>query len=267
MATPKLALHANDVIFQYKAGTSAAEIGRRYGVTTTTVTALLKSVGVMPALPRGVKDERIGADAERAVSLFQSGVRPSEILGAIPRSKSWLYGVLRSAGCDLRGLDGWTPTDDQVCRKASAIEQAGRLNPTEQLVADLLAKAGFKVTPQMAVGRYNIDLAIHSHSVAIEVNCRGTFPMYARTGLFADKIKELANRGWHTYVLVAQDFAAIEQHGIDDMIAWVDFSQRQKAVRRQYRMVRCPFDLLAAGCSDSDDLAGILRPENLFYGT
>lgn len=264
MTVPKLALHANDIIFKYNSGISATAIAKEYKSTTTTVTNLLKKANAMPVLKRGQSDIHIDRDEALVVKFFNNGMRPSQILAALNgRSKSWLYQVFKRNNLALRGLDNWKPTNEQVEKHAITKQRNAILNNSEKFVYDSLVKAGYSVTPQFAIGRNNIDMVIHSHSIAIEVVCRGTFALYSRNGWFIERIKQCSDIGLHTYIIVATDSTKLISHGIDDMLAWIDFTHRQKAVRRQYRMVRSPFELLATGCSDSNDIATVLSPENI----
>lgn len=263
MKNLKLALHANDVVRLYRNGNSAASIARRFSVTTSTVTKLLKENGLMINVKRGERSPCSIADANKAVYMFKSGIRPTEILDCIKRSKSWLYNVLKESDCEFRGLDGWKPTQEHIYKGMKSKEGSTPTNESEKYVLQALVSAGYDVITQAFISNCNVDFAIHSSSIAIEINCRGTFPDYVKRGAFASRIKKFANFGWHTYVLIAKDSVELRRYGIDDMLAWIEFTNRQKAVRRQYRMVRCPSDLLSCGCSDSDNLTSILGPENI----
>lgn len=268
MTISKLAHVANDVISLYREGVSAAEIARRNDVTTTTVTSLLKKHGVMPQLKRGDRDKNIEADRIRVIELFKEGKTPSEIGRITGRSKSCVYAILNNSGADLRGHVGWVAPKETKIKKAQTAQSKGKLNSTEKFVFDALKnKGGYEVFPQLAVDIYNIDLAIHKASIAIEIICRGSLPRYVKTGLLAEKIKKLSELGWHTYALIALGHKEIVDGGTDDLLAWIQFMERQKAPRRQYRVIRSPFNLLAAGCSDDPELARVISPENILQFT
>lgn len=258
MTRLKLAAHADDIIRDYESGVSAIKIAKAYNTTTTTVTSLLKKLGRMEARPRGWTSAENIAKANKAVQLFNNGVRPSEIIKQIGIPKNTLYKRLHQAGCDLRGLDGWELPDES--REAIAISKQinGVMNESEQLIYDRLVTSGYDVIPQLAVGKYNVDLSIRECSVAIEICCRGTFRGYVNESRLAKRVKKLGESGWHTYVLVAEDFADISRIGIDDMLAWLDFTKRSPTILREYRVVRGSHDLLAAGKSNCKNLPSII---------
>jgi transposase-like protein len=258
MTIPKLARHSNDVCRLYRDGVSAAAIGRQYNVTTTTVTNLLKKVGLMESRPRGFVNPDTKKAKNKAVEMFNNGSRPSEILREVSISRSCLFKTLSDAGCELRGLDGWRPSEEILVKQAKIKESRGHMTKSEQEVFKLLSAGDYEVTPQMAFGKKNIDFAIHSHSIAIEVFCRTVGRNSINSGELAERIKELGKGGWHVYVLFAYEASSIIDHGIDDMLAWVDFIKRSPAIIREYRMVRCPANLLACGKIESDDISTIL---------
>jgi len=267
MTIPKLAHVANDAIKLYREGASAASIAKQFGVTTTTVTSLLKKHGVMPALERGKCDQRIDADKTQILALFDKGFQPAKIATIVGRSKTCVYSLLNLHRKGLRGHLGGPLPDEQVRKVAMSRGVTGKMNRTEQHVNNILIEAGFQTDPQLAIDRYNVDIAIKSLSVAVEVNCRGSFAPYIRQGVFVNRIKQFAQLGWHTYILVSRDHQSVVERGTDDLIAWLYFMDRQKAPRRQYRMVRSPFELLATGCGDDPNLANILSPKNIIKAT
>jgi len=257
MTIPKLARHANDIYRLYREGTSATAIGRQYNVTTTTVTKLLKDAGLMRARKRGECDDLVVEHRKKAVQMFNDGFRPSEIERELGRSKSWVFKQLNDSGCELRGLDGWKPDKTSIEKVALARERAAAMTESEKVVYNMLTNHGLEVTPQMAFGTKNIDFAIHSHSVAIEVYCRTVGRLYINNGGLAERVKELGESGWSVYVLFAHEAKDISLNGIDDMLAWIDFTERSPAILREYRMVRCPSKLISCGKIKGNDLSTI----------
>lgn len=263
MARSVLDPHANDIIRKYSNGVTAGKLAKEYGCTVTTVTNLLKKAGVRPHLGRGELDEFVKADEARVVAMFRAGERPSVILDSLERSrsKSWLYQCLHRNGCDLRGLGDWRPSEETTLKVALMRQEGGAMNRAEQCVYDMLVNAGFIPEPQIALGTKNIDFLIRSHAVAVEVCGRGTFYKYIRDGWMAERIRNCAKAGWHTYVLAGVDVSDFSKMGIEDLCAWLDFMKRQPAARRQYRMIRGSSELLATGCSDDNHFSFIPAAE------
>jgi hypothetical protein len=254
----KLAPFFNDIARRYRDGESAASIGRYYKATTTTVTSFLKKHGLMIARGRGEVDEAVIQDRQLAIELFNDGLRPSQILDEVGRSKSWLYTTLNQAGCDLRGIDSWQPSEENMRNAAVAKEESGAMNDSEKLVYNALVRNGWDPTPQLAFGSKNADFGIQSCSVAIEVCCRGTFRKYLNSGSLSDRIVELGSLGWSVYVLVSSDFEQLRADGVEDMLDWIYFADRSPAVSREYRVVRSPSELLAGGQLDPEEVSRVL---------
>ena len=156
---------------------------------------------------------------------------------------------------------------EMMLKKAATKQANAVMNPSEQFIFDELTKTDFNPVAQFAFGTKNMDFAIPSLSIAVEVVCRGTFRLYIKNGGLAERAIELATRGWPTYILVSSDSDSIKDGGIDDMLSWFKFIKSQPSARRQYRMVRGSSNLLATGCSDCDHIASIFSPENIFQST
>lgn len=252
MTRLKLGAFTDDITLRYKNGESAGSIARHYKTTTTTTTGFLKKIGIYKSRVFSEKAK------QEIINLFESGTKPSQILIIAGISKSTLYAILNANACDLRGQDGYIPEYHSKVKGAQSRERNGLMNEAEQYVFDRLGESNFEVTPQKAVGTYNIDLAIDSHSIAIEVCCRGSFSKYLRDGTYADRIIKLGECGWHVYILANVDSECVRRDGIDDMLAWINFTKTNPTIAREYRMVRGAFDLLACGKIESNNLPAVI---------
>lgn len=263
MALRRLASHLNDIIKLYRSGSSAASIARKYGVTVTTVTTELRKVGVMPLVKRGERSPESQSDAVVALQWFHEGVYPSHIARRLNRDKGWLYNVLREGGVELRGHSTQKPTHEQLILAAKSREDAGEsiARPTELFYGNLLKNAGYEIKYQIAVGTGNVDLLIPSASVAVEVCCRGTFNLYRANGWLEKRIRELGERGWHTYILGTVDAQTAIADSTTDIFYWLEFLGRQPTNRRQYRVVWRNSHLVACGCSDDEHFSFVMPLE------
>lgn len=257
MTREKLAFYRNDIIRDYANGISAARIARSFGVTTTTVTRILKGAGAMQSLGRG--DQMRRADEQTIICEFNRGMKPHEIITKYGVSKSALYAILNRAGVDLRGHVEERKTIAQLTHLAKIREERGICNKSESLFQSFLSEGGFNSKAQVALGTGVIDFVIPTHSVAVEISLRGTFNKYVSEGWFIDRIKNCANRGWHCYIFGGQESSDINADTVKDIFAWLEFLNRSPASRRQYRVVWCGTNLLAAGCSDDNHIT-IPRP-------
>lgn len=256
MLRSKLTPHAQDIIAAYRNGQSAASLARQYGASTTTTTRLLINAGVMAALPRGGAMKR--SDEAEILKAYRRGELPSEICRSFRLSKSGLYSILRRNDASLRGHVGWKPGLEHLSRSAASKESSGQLTKGERAFQDIMVKLGYELLPQMAIGVGNVDFVIPTHSVAVEISFRGTFHKYVRSGWFENRIRDLGDCGWHTYVLATLDTESFLRDGVEDICAWLDFIRRQPSTRRQYRVVWRAAHLVATGCSDDEKFSFVL---------
>ncbi|MCI0561298.1 MAG: hypothetical protein MN733_22660, partial [Nitrososphaera sp.] len=192
------------------------------------MSSFLKDAGCRDVTKKG---EIIRVDVfEKSISLFLSGVRPSEIFKETGISKSVFYGWLRRVGIETRGLNNWKPTEQQILKVAKKREEIGVTTEAEQIVSSMLKEAGINAVRQFALGRNNIDFCVVDPSIAIEIVCRTCSSLYFNNGWLRNRIVNLGNSGWHCYILIAFDARQIKAWGIKDMLCWIEFIQSQPAI-------------------------------------
>jgi len=112
-------------------------------------------------------------------------------------------------------------------------------SPTERKFINLIRKKGIIVTPQKACGKYNIDIAIESDSVAVEIY-GGSWHANGRAA-FRDKqrIPYLLDAGWHL-VIVWVDNARypLTIKAINYIIALMKRIRLNEPLWREYHMIR-----------------------------
>lgn len=122
--------------------------------------------------------------------------------------------------------------------------------PSEAVLSGWLAERGIESTPQVAVGRYNVDLVVGP--VAVEVH---NDAYLRRDGAAGDtkRIFHILDASWH--VLVVRDMIfPLSAAAADYLIAWLDELRRHPSHARQYRVIDGAGHLCAAGCLDGDNL-------------
>ena len=116
-------------------------------------------------------------------------------------------------------------------------------------VGRLLTARGVDYTPQLAVGPYNIDLAIERGSVAVEV-IGGGYRSRTRARL-PQRRKYLLDRGWHL-IEVRRKRGTTDFVGADDhIVAFLDFSRSNPSAPREYRVIRSDGQLVSACRGDA----------------
>ena len=267
MTRVKLAAHLNDIIRRHRNGESAASLARDFGVSTTTVTTALERVGVRRKPIRGEPITLTSDVRDKVLNLFAEGMQPIAIAEAMGHSKSTVYQILKHGKAKLRGHVDSFVSPESVAAISRTVEANAEIHvwPAEEKVAEMLTERGFDPVHQMSIEIGNVDLAIPSCSVAVEVCARGCYSKYMASGWFERRIRELGKRGWHSYFILARDAETITLDGVDDLCLWADFLRRQPTARRQYRVVWRAADLLATGCSDQQDIAVVMPSEYARY--
>jgi hypothetical protein len=106
--------------------------------------------------------------------------------------------------------------------------------------------------PQLAVGPYNIDLAIGN--VAVEVDGRGGKPL-SRPDT-RQRVEDLLNRGWNVYYIVIYPKVTYPPRRVlKDLVPFLEAANRTPARRREYRVVRSSGELMASGRGYIDHLS------------
>jgi DNA-directed RNA polymerase specialized sigma24 family protein len=81
------------LVAEYRTGTTAAELGQRYGLAKGTVLRLVRQAGVAVRHPRFSADE-----AARLVALYEAGLPQTEIAKRLERSPTAVWHRLRRLG-------------------------------------------------------------------------------------------------------------------------------------------------------------------------
>jgi hypothetical protein len=91
------------LVAEYAAGTTAADLGRRYGLAKSTVLRLVRQAGEQLRYPR-----LSGNEIAHLIELYESGVPQKDIAQRLRRSPSAVWHCLRRAG-----LAGAAPESEQ----------------------------------------------------------------------------------------------------------------------------------------------------------
>jgi very-short-patch-repair endonuclease len=88
---------------------------------------------------------------------------------------------------------------DGLVKRAIGVQETGELNEAEQEFLQIANANNIKVIPQYAVGIFNIDFAIPSAKIAIEID-GGEWHKYGRkTAIDNRKNVFLKQRGWNVF--------------------------------------------------------------------
>lgn len=269
-------INVDRLIEMYIAGHTALEVAQKFGVSKAFVYKRLKLHGVA-ARPRKNVSIR-----DAAVTAYLSGVSElgvSEMLGV---SRSCVRKALQKSGVHVRSQSEseslkWSKmTADQRARQVEKAHEASRNESRESIDLRLkksanskelsLAKVGFLeleffealkargvvTVPQLAYGRYNIDLAI-GHT-AIEIHATTANPH--TTAFYQKRVVNLLKGGWNAIYIKCIGKISLDR-AADKVCELVNISERDKTVAGQYWMVRGSGDLVSHLCLDGDELSAV----------
>jgi very-short-patch-repair endonuclease len=128
-----------------------------------------------------------------------------------------------------------TPT--ALARRAVARQTVeGQIGRFERETEEALARCGFEPRRQVAVGKYNVDLAVNQLAVEIHTNAHGP-RTGSRIGTIQSRVDYLTDQGWT--VLYVWCPYGINPGDARNVIARVDELRGSPAVPGEYRVLRC----------------------------
>jgi len=132
--------------------------------------------------------------------------------------------------------------------------------PVETMLAKKLRRAGLDVTQQLAVGIYNVDVAIHEPRVAVEI-FGGHWHAYGRhKRRFLKRTEYLLDQGWSVLIIwVDGRRYPFSKRGGDYVIAFADELRRNPPARSQYRVILGDGQIAPATKTNFNDGATIER--------
>jgi len=212
----------DNLISRYQAGESVQKLISEWSISLTTFYRLLNRHNIprcqlIRATPPNLIARYLAGESELALSkstgLTRTVIRKRLLdNGIIPRngSQANIIRMGRLSDSERQQLSAAAHTAIKgSCRpiaelEARAITRQNNLStqsPTERKFIKLLRKRGFEATPQKACGKYNIDIALESEGIAVEIY-GGSWHANGRAA-FRDKerIPYLLNTGWHLIII------------------------------------------------------------------
>lgn len=208
---------------------------------------------------------RLNINGDHVVELYTGGVGVGGIAKRLGISPRPVERVLREKGIPLRGRSeqqfarmarttteerrrltdaahharrGTRSSEEELLRRAATRERTqSQASPYEEELHVILKQRGYDVRPQMAVGPYNIDLAIPP--TAIEVLGGEWHNSDQRSHLLVKRTLYLCGRGWFVaMVMVNPDRGFTLNDALaDQLIAYLDTARSDPtALVGQYRM-------------------------------
>jgi hypothetical protein len=142
-----------------------------------------------------------------------------------------------------------------ISRAISHQRELDKVGIGEEELTTLLRERGYNPVPQLAVWKYNIDIAMPP--IAVEVERYDSNPL-GRTA-FRAKLIDLLDMGWFVLVVwIRPRLKELPSIGaVNYTIALSETLDGQPTSVSQYRVIRSCGELVSAGCLDSDELTTI----------
>lgn len=282
----------DDAIQAYLAGESQTEVGRKLGVSSSTIGRWLKITGV-PRRPNTETNRmrREREDAAAVIEMAEAIRRYREGEAAIHLAQEFGIGYKRFMNLLIReGIQPRTTRENlsimyarmtpeqrrSIVAKANAAKRgrpaslltleraaltrertmvsAGRY---DLLLALWLTQRGVELTPQMALGRYNVDIAVHEPRVIVEVLGE------AHTARPAKRREYILNEGWRLIeVVVKGPIAALTELAANRIVALLKEASTNESSWGQHCVIGGYGETLPRFAGDFDNWASIKGSES-----
>lgn len=259
----------DDLLQRHAAGESIASAAKRIGVNRKTLDAAILSAGRRaevrsPRAPAAIPDDTV----REVLNAYDAGVSVLRIAKASGLQRAQIARIVKQSGRVVRGqseserlkwerlkqIDGATERQCSAAWRASRgviksdatkakIAKTREARTThvgawEAEIAAALESRGVRVVQQRAAGPYNIDVALVSCSVAVEV--LGAYSHSSHAAHHRKKSEHLRGEGWAVVWVFTFKVEDVDVGKVaDDIIAHAEIARRDEAVRGQDRVIRC----------------------------
>lgn len=224
-----------EIARRYSNGESSNALAQAFGVSRTAIDYRLRSAGV---------HLRTNPDANR--------------LMAASRTPDENRLLMLAAQASVRGSKR---THESLCRAAASREVspswvAAHTSEEERQMCRWIEARGLVVTPQKAIGPYNVDLA--TGAVAVEIFGGGWHQYGSHRMRTAKRLGYILDQGWHLMIIWAINARwPIDTLAADEIVAFAKSARRDPSGRGQHRVIWGDGKSAAAVGPDLDDLAVI----------
>lgn len=252
----------DNLISRYEAGESTNELIGEFGIGKTTLYRILGKHGIerQSRLYRSIPDSEVVrgylmGESELSLSkrygIDRNGIRRRLLrAGITPRTGSQAAFIMmsklspierqaRSAAAHVAAKGRIQPYSEREQRaKTREAKQLG-ISKAELILADMLRERGFSnITPQKAVGKYNIDIVIEEPRIAVEIYGGNFHTTHRHARRENERFPYILNSGWHVIVIwVNARHHPLTIDAANYIVAFIQSIGSNKTIRCQYRMV------------------------------
>jgi len=232
-------LNVPDFSHDYLAGESLLAISKKLGISRPTVKQRLIQAGIAIR------------DGSAAQSIRSARMTPDE--------------RRRNAAHAHAAVRGIAQTEEHRCKIALTRElrQCG-ITRSERLLAAALRSRGISISPQKAIGRYNIDVAIDKCCIAVEIFGGNWHASGRHAGRFRKRCDYILDRGWLPVIIwVTKDYP-LESSVVDYIVTLTERCCRGESLGRQEQVIRG--DGHSTPVKHNPHNGAVIRTHESFYG-
>jgi hypothetical protein len=265
-----LHLDGQDIERRYLAGESANQIADSLGISVNTVIRRLEARGIdrrgtMQAsrMAKGTPDvadatiaeQYRAGESELAISKT-FGISRCAVRAALLRENATIRDLRNAAlnraskmTVDERlklteaahaAVRGVPQSEEKVCRTAATRQRTGRITigEAEKRVNAMLSERGVFAVPQLAIGRYNIDLALTESSIAVEIFGGHWHATGYHATSYRKRLDYLLDQGWMPIVVWVTPTYPLTNRATDYIVSRHEERCLEKTARCHEHVIR-----------------------------
>lgn len=287
-----MALDIDDLIRAYLSGESVGEIAGRLGIGRSTVRKRLEEAGIemhsikeaanlkWSKTARGPSAIRLDIDVDEIVRCYGAGETERQIARDLGVSQNVINRRLKERGVSrstseasrlryarmteearkplTRAANEWSrgrPRSERhkISSALAAQRDLRKVGEGERELGVSLRERGLEPVPQLAVWKYNIDLAIAPVAVEVE-RCRGN-PLRRTTHY--QRTVDLLDMGWFVIIVQIAPGELTEAGAAEYVVSFLEVLESNPPAGTQYRVIRGSGEFVAAGGLNGDKLAPV----------
>lgn len=225
MPAKRTDIDVDNLIELYNSGESVKQLAHLFGIARSVVCLRLRSHGIMP---RG-----------RSESMYLRMARTA------PEERARLSDAAHAA------VRGHRRTEEELCKRAVTRQQSGKFaTPIEIRLAEMLEDRGLRTVKQMAVGSYNIDVAITEPPIAVEIFGGNWHAGGRHAERYRKRCDYLLDHGWVPVIIwVVRDYP-LQEGAADYLVALVEAVRFDKTAFQQEQVIRGDGQFTTLGCNN-----------------
>src|SRR3989304_1621093 len=256
-----------DLIKRYRSCAPIKQIADEFGVSVMTLYVILRDNNI-PLRDKSTRPNRRRAfPVDKMISRFLAGESVKALADSFSVSRATISLHLRERDIPIRGRSEaerlkWTKIhksrrlierqcsgawkaararehslSERISRAKTCHIRLTRIGRYEDEIFRALCNAGFSVSRQHPLGRYNLDLAINEPRIAVEVSIGCSFK---HSSVRRERLEYILDQGWSVFA-VCIPYHTREKARLavitEKCIAFAEVLRRDKPARSQYGMI------------------------------